>query len=93
MTSSATNDAGDGEHRRGENRDRRGEVAELGEQHAEDQRQRQHQHPQQVVEGFLLLLVGAAVLHAHRGGQMQAGDCLLHLRHRRAQVGALQVGR
>ncbi len=48
--------AGDGQHRRGENGDGRGEVAELGQQHAEDQRQRQQQHLQQIVEGFLLLL-------------------------------------
>ena len=34
-------DAGDGEDRGGEDRGGRGEVAELGEQHAEDQDQRQ----------------------------------------------------
>ena len=84
-------DAGDGEHRRGENGDRRREVAELGKQHAEDQRQRQQQHAQQIVEGFLLLLVGAAVLHAHGGGQMQAGDGLLDPGHCLSEVRALEA--
>ena len=86
-------DAGDGEHRRGENGDGRGEVAELGEQHAEDQRQRQQQHAQQIAKGFLLLLVGAAVLDAHRGGQMQAGDGLLDLGHAACPGRSLPGGR
>jgi len=59
---------------RGKNGDGRGEVAELGEQHAEDQRQRQQQHSQQVMEGLLLLFVGASVFDAHRRGTMQPGD-------------------
>ena len=40
------------EHGLGKNSDGSSEVAELRQQHAEDQRQRQHQNPQQIVEGL-----------------------------------------
>ena len=68
-----------------ENGDGCGEVAEFSEQHAEDQRQREQQHLQQIVEGLLLFLVGATVLDAHRRGQMQACDSLLDLGDQRCR--------
>ena len=69
-------DAGDGEDGAGEDGDGGGEVAELGEQDAEDEGEGEDEHAGEVVEGLLLLLVGAAVLDADAGGQVQAGDGL-----------------
>ena len=66
---------------------------ELEEQHEEDQHQRQQQHDDEIAERFLLLLVGAAVLHANRRRQLQIVDRLLHGRHARPQVDAFQPRR
>ena len=70
--------ARNGEHRGGENGDRRGEIAELGQQNTEDQHQRQDEHTREFSKRFLLLLVGAAVLDANTGGQMHGLDTLAH---------------
>ena len=56
--------------------DRRGEGAELEEQHDEDQDHRQHQHHDEVAERALLLLILPAVLHTDGRRQVQLGDAL-----------------
>ncbi len=74
-----------------ENGDRRREVAELGQQHTENQRQREQQHTQQIVKGLLLLLIRAAVFDTYVGWQMQVGHSLLNLRHSGAKIGAFEA--
>ena len=64
------NDAGNGEDGAGEDGDGSGEVAELGEEDAEDQGQGEDEDTGEIVEGFLLLLVGTAVFDADGGGQV-----------------------
>jgi hypothetical protein len=56
----------------GEDGDGRGEVAELGEQDAEDQDEREDEDLGEVGEGLLLLLVGSAVLDANDLGRLSA---------------------
>ena len=90
VTSSAKKHTRRRENRGRQNRDRRGERSELEEQHKKDQHDREHQHGRQIAERLLLFLVGAAVLDADRGRQLQVGDGLLHRRDAGAHVDALE---
>src|SRR5262249_60612594 len=56
----------------------RREAAKFKKQDNEEQQQRQNQNLEQVAERFLLLPVGAAVLHTNRRGQMKFADGLLY---------------
>ena len=75
----------------GEAGDGGGEVAKLREQDAEDECEREDENAQQVVEGLLLLLVGAAVFDTDAGRNMEALDGGLHLLHGGAQVRAFEA--
>ena len=72
-------------------RDGRGEIAELEQQHHEDQHDRQRQHERQILERLLLLGVLAAVLHANAGRDVQVGDRLLNFRHAVSQIDVLEA--
>lgn len=68
-------DPGEREHGTGQDGNRRGEVAKLGEQHPEHQGERQHQNTGQIGKGALLLLVGTPVFNPHRGWKLKVKAC------------------
>ena len=55
----------------GQDGNRSGEVAELRQQNAENQGQRQHQHAGQIGKRALLLLIGAAIFNPNRCGKLK----------------------
>src|SRR5262250_2519580 len=64
-----------GEDGGGKNGGWRREGAEFEEQDGKKQEQREEKNFEKFAEGFLLLLILAAVLDSNRGGQVKAIDC------------------
>ena len=84
-------DTADREHGGDQDGEGCGEVAELGKQDAEDQRERERENQKQIRKGLPLLLVGAAVFHANARGKVHGGDPGLHLPDRRAEVRSFEA--
>ena len=67
-----------------------GQIAELGEENAEDESECEEEHAFELREGLLLFFVGAAVFNAHAARKMQRGDRGLHALDAGTEVDAFE---